>query len=136
MEVHPQDAEPLGIESGDYVRLWSDDILIQTGGFQHIEPGSFSFTRLMDDGHIRVGSGEVEAIAIITDAVKPRLLFANFLYGTRTANSLIHRVPDPVTNRYRFKIGKAKVERLRESPYRKDILLLTFKSRTYAGPEK
>lgn len=136
VEIHPEDAKPLGIESGDYVRLWSDDILIQTGGFQHTKAGSHSFSQLVEQGHIRSGRGELQAVAIVTDAVKRDLLFAYFLYGKRMANSLIHRVPDPITNRYRFKLGKARMERLGESPFKSDLHQMSFKPRDYGGRKK
>ena len=46
------------------------------------------------------------------------------------ANSLIHRVPDPITNRYRFKLGKAQIEKIGESPYKDSFEEMTFKPRT------
>lgn len=134
VEIHPDDAEPLGIRNGDRVRLWSDDILVQTGGFHHVEPGSFSFTELQKQGHIRSGSGELQAIAMVTRTVRPGLLFGCFLYGRRMANSLVHRVPDPITNRYRFKLGKARIERLEQSPDPETLRHMSFKPRDYSGP--
>ncbi|WP_417381355.1 arsenate reductase (azurin) large subunit [Gimesia sp.] len=133
VEIHPDDAGPLGIESGDYLRLWSDDILVQQSGFQHIEPKSFSFTQLMKEGHIRVGSGEMKAVAILTTAVKPGLLFGMFLYGKRMGNSLVHRVPDPITHSYRYKLGKANIEKQGASPFKDDFQKMSFKQRDYSG---
>lgn len=108
------------------VRLFNDDVLIQTGGFNRVKSAEFSFTWLMENGHIRVGSGEVEAVAIVTEAVFPGLLFTNFLHPSSPANSLVHRVPDPITNRYRFKLGKGKIERLGESPYKNSFDKMSF----------
>ncbi len=83
----------------------------------------------MENGHIRIGQGEAMAIAFVTEAVPPGLIFTNFLHPGSPANSLVHRVPDPITNRYRFKLGKGQIERLGESPYKDDFRFMSFKPR-------
>ncbi len=133
VEIHPEDAVPLGIESGDLVRMWSDDILIQTGGWVRVKGRDLSFTRLDEQGLIRTGSGEAFAVAIVSSDVKPGVLFTNFLHPASPANSLVHRVPDPITNRYRFKLGKAQIEKIGESPYKSNLDEMTFKPRTVTG---
>lgn len=70
------------------------------------------------------------AVAIVTDAVRRGVLFTNFLWLGSPANSLVPRAPDPLTNRYRFKLGKAKFERVGESPYKRSFEAMTFKPRT------
>jgi len=129
VEVHPENARPRRIESGDEVRVWNDDVLIQTGGFVLAEGGSESFTRLEQSGRIRVGRGEVRAVAIVTEAVRPGVLFLNFLHLDSPANSLVHRVPDPVTNRDRFKLGKGRVEKVGESPHKHSFSTMSFQRR-------
>ena len=72
------------------------------------------------------------AVAIVTEAVRPGVVFANFLHprwSGAAANSMVHRVPDPITNRYRFKLGKGEVTRIGESPYKNPFTEMTFKSR-------
>jgi arsenite oxidase large subunit len=133
VEIHPQDAAPYGIESGDEVRLFSDDILVQTGGWVKIKDSDASFTSLMEQGLIRQGGGDVRAVAIVSEDVKQGVIFANFLHPSSPANSLVHRVPDPITNRYRFKLGKAQIERIGESPYKNSFEEMSFKSRTVSG---
>ena len=133
VEIHPQDAAPYGIESGDEVRLFSDDILVQTGGWVKIKDSDASFTSLMEQGLIRQGGGDVRAVAIVSEDVKQGVIFANFLHPSSPANSLVHRVPDPITNRYRFKLGKAQIERIGESPYKYSFEEMSFKSRTVSG---
>jgi arsenite oxidase large subunit len=133
VEIHPDDAAKYSIESGDYVRMWSDDILIQTGGWVKVKGNDFSFTTLEKQGLIRTGRGEVQAVAIVTPDVRPGLLFTNFLHPSSPANSLVHRVPDPITNRYRFKLGKAQIENIGESPYKRSFEEMTFKRRTTTG---
>ncbi len=130
VEIHPEDARERGIESGDEVRIWSDDVLVQTGGFVGEENDDLmTFKKLEEKGHIRVGRGEVRAVAIVTDAVLPGVLFTNFLWPSSPANSLVHRVPDPVTNRYRFKLAKGRVERKGASPYKETLEAMSLAPR-------
>ncbi|MFQ5434839.1 MAG: arsenate reductase (azurin) large subunit [Anaerolineae bacterium] len=130
VELHPDDAEPRGIESGDEVRLWNDDILIQEGSWVKVKGNDYTFSSLNEQGLIRTGSGEVRAVAVVTDNVKQGVIFANFLHPASPANSLVHRVPDPITNRYRFKLGKAFIEKVGESPFKNTFEEMTFKPRT------
>ncbi len=130
VEIHPDVAEKHEIESGDEVRLWSDDILVQTGGWIKVKGNDITFTGLMEEGLIRTGRGEVRAVAIVTEDVLPNVLFTNFLHPSSPANSLVHRVPDPITNRYRFKLGKAQIERVGDSPYKESFEEMSFKPRT------
>jgi arsenite oxidase large subunit len=133
VEIHPEDAAPYEIESGDEVRLFSDDILVQTGGWVKVKGNDASFTSLMEQGLIRQGQGDVRAVAIVSEDVKQGVIFANFLHPSSPANSLVHRVPDPITNRYRFKLGKAQLERIGESPYKNSFEEMSFKPRTVTG---
>ena len=133
IEIHPDDAGPRGIESGDEVLIVNDDVLIQTGGFSIAKGDDFLFTKLQEKGLIRQGRGEFTAVAIVTDAVRPGVLFANFLsprWPGAAANSVVHRVPDPITLRYRFKLGKGRVSKIGESPYKRSFDEMTFKPRT------
>jgi len=133
VEIHPDTAKAHKIESGDVVKLTNDDVLIQTGGFNRVEPEEISFTWLEKNGHIRIGKGEIEAIAMVTPAVPPTVLFTYFLFPPNPYNALAHRVPDPITNNYRYKLAKAKLTRVGESPYKKDRRFMTFQRRDFAG---
>ena len=134
LEIHPDDAGPRGIESGDTVVVESDDILVQTGGFTLVEGDEFLFSKLQEKGLIRRGRGHCEAVAVVTDDVRPGVLFTNFLWApgwpNTESNSLVHRVPDPITLRYRFKLGKGKIRKTGESPYKRTFEQRTFKPRT------
>jgi arsenite oxidase large subunit len=130
VEIHPDDAAEFGIESGDEVRLWNDDILVQDGGWILVKEEDMSFTGLMKNGHIRTGSGDVRAVAIVSADVKKGVLFTNFLHPESPANSLAHRVQDSITNANRFKLGKAFIEKVGESPYKNSFAEMTFKERT------
>jgi arsenite oxidase large subunit len=131
-EINPADAAEFEIESGDEIRMWSDDVLIQTKGFNRVKGDEISFTWLMENGFIRIGRGEARAVAIVTEAVPPGLIFTNFLHPGSPANSLVHRVPDPITNRYRFKLGTGKIERVGESPFKDDFRFMSFRPRDVA----
>ncbi len=130
VEIHPDDAAEFGIESGDEVRMWNDDILVQHGGWVLVKGNDMSFSSLMDQGLIHTASGDVRAVAIVTADVKKGVLFTNFLHPSSPSNSLVHRVPDPITNAYRFKLGKAFIEKVGESPYKNSFEAMTFKDRT------
>lgn len=77
-----------------------------------------SFSWLEKNGHIRIGYGELEAVAILTTAVPRGVVFTYFLLPGSTFNSIAHRVPDPITNNYRYKLAKAKIIRVGESTYK------------------
>ncbi len=115
------------------MKIESDDILIQTGGFNYVKGDEFLFSKLQEKGLIRTGRGEMSAVAIVTDAVRRGVLFANFLHPRwpgAASNSLVHRVPDPITNRYRFKLGKGRISKIGESPFKRTFDEMTFKPRT------
>lgn len=134
VEIHPDDATPRGIESGDLVAIESDDILVQTGGFTLVEGDEFLFSELEERGYIRRGEGRCEAVAIVTEDTRPGVLFTNFLWAEdwphQAANSLVHRVPDPITSRYRFKLGKGKVRKIGETPFKHAFEEMSFKPRS------
>jgi arsenite oxidase large subunit len=131
VEIHPTDAKKYGIESGDIVHMTNDDVLIQTGGWIRVK--GYKFGDLVKDGLISQGKGEADAVAVVTEDVRPGVLFTNFLHPSSPANSLAHRVPDPFANVYRFKLGKARIKKIGESPYKKSFEEMTFKPRTVSG---
>ncbi|UCG25937.1 MAG: hypothetical protein JSW55_08120 [Chloroflexota bacterium] len=83
-----------------------------------------------EQGLIRVGKSEARALAIVTEDVLPDVIFANFLHPSSPANSLVHRVPDPITNWYHFNLGNAQIEKIGESPYKDSFEEMSFKPRT------
>lgn len=133
VEIHPDDAKGYRIESGDVVRLTNDDVLIQTGGFNRVEGEEITFSWLEKNGHIRIGTGEIEAVAVVTPAVRRGVLFSYFLSPPNPFNALAHRVADLIANNYRYKLAKAKVARVGESPYKKDRRFMSFQRRDFGG---
>lgn len=115
------------------VRLTNDDVLIQTGGFNRMEADEIKFSWLEREGHIRIGKGQIEGVAMVTAAVPPGVLFTYFLYPDNPFNALAHRVVDPITNNYRYKLAKAKMIRIGESPYKKNRRFMTFQRRDFSG---
>ena len=81
-------------------------------------------------GHIKSTTGSFNAVAIVTDAVRKGVAFAYFGFPGNPANSVVPRVPDPVTNRYRFKLGKGRITKIGESPYKRSLTSMSFAPRT------
>ncbi len=129
IEIHPDDATPRGIESGDRVQVQNDDVLIQTGGFIGVEEADTTLAGLQKAGLIKIGSGSFEAVAIVSRSIRPGVTFTNALNTKSPGNSVVHRVPDPITNRYRFKLGKGRITKIGESPQKADLTQMTFKPR-------
>jgi len=129
IEIHPEDARPRGIESGDMVAIENDRVLVQTGGYLGVDDGELSFSQLVKAGAIRTTEASFTAVAIVTDAVRRGVTFANFIWPGSPANSVVPRVPDPVTNRYRFKLGKGRITKVGESPYKRAFMAMSFAPR-------
>ncbi|MEK7444031.1 MAG: arsenate reductase (azurin) large subunit [candidate division NC10 bacterium] len=129
IEIHPEDARARGIESGDFVAIENNNVLVQTGGYQGVDDNELSFTALKKAGKIGSTTGSFAAVAIVTDAVRRGVAFANFLWPSAPANSVVPRVPDPVTNRYRFKLGKGRITKTGESPYKRNFTAMSFAPR-------
>src|SRR3990172_7886634 len=129
IEIHPEDARARGIESGDFVAIENDNVLVQTGGYQGVDDNDLSFTALKRAGKIGSTTGSFTAVAIVTDAVRRGVVFANFLWPSAPANSVVPRVPDPFTNRYRFKLGKGRIAKTGESPYKRNFTAMSFAPR-------
>lgn len=130
LEMHPEDAAGLGIESGDYVEVSSDDVPVQTGGYLGVEPNDLLFSTLVKKKYIRRGKGSFRAVAILTDAIRPGVCFTICVWPSSRANSVVPRVPDPMTNHYRYKLGKGRVKKVGESPYKNSLEKMSFLPRT------
>jgi len=118
LEIHSADAKSRGIESGDHVIVENDDVLVQTGGFYFETHEDALFTGLMKAGHIKRTKGSFEAMAVVTDGIKQGVTFAYFLWQGSPANSVAHAVPDPISNAPRYKLGKGKIRKIGETPYK------------------
>jgi len=129
IEIHPEDAKARGIESGDMVAIENDRVPVQTGGYLGVDENESSFSELLKAGLIKTTTGSFTAVAIVTDAVRRGVVWALMLWPGSPANSVVPRVPDPVTNRYRFKLGKGRITRIGESPYKRSFTAMSFAPR-------
>ncbi len=109
IELSPDDATAAGIESGDWVRVWSDRVIDQLG-------------ELM--------SAEITALAYVTDAVPNGVLYSYFNYPGQPINNLVpaDTTLQPINLRYNFKLGRGRVEYLGPSEY-KELFRMSFASR-------
>ncbi len=129
IELNPEDAKSRGIESGDLVAIESDRVPVQKNFNLGVKSGDMWFSGLMKDGNIELDSGQFSAVAIVTPAIKKGVAFAEFLKTSQPANTIVPRVPDPITQNYRFKLATGKVKRIGESPYKHSFSQMSFKRR-------
>ena len=130
--IHPDDAAPHGIESGDLVEGFNDTVYVQTGEPIGVKSDDLSFTRLMENGHIRTTTGQFVAVAIVSDEMRKGVAKAAFNYPGSMANAVCHAVPDPVSGNYRYKLGRGVLRRVGESAYKRNFLEMSLKPRPIA----
>jgi arsenite oxidase large subunit len=127
--VHPSDAKAKGIESGDFVQVYNDTVYIQIGEPQGVRDDDLNFNTLRKNGHIRTTEGQFVAVAIVSDEMREGVAMANFNYPQAPANSIAHAVPDPMTNNYRYKLGRGVLTKVGESPYKHSFTSMSLKPR-------
>jgi arsenite oxidase large subunit len=130
--IHPQDAASRGIESGDWVEIVNDAVYVQVGEPQGVKDDDLFFDTLMKNGHIKTTVGKFKAIAIVSDEVRPGVAKAGFNDPRSQGNAVVHAVPDPVTNNYRYKLGRGTLTKLGESEYKTSFTRMSFKPRNIA----
>ncbi len=130
--IHPDDAAPHGIESGDLVEGFNDTVYVQSGEPVGVLDGELSFTKLLENGHIRTTTGQFVAVAIVSDEMRAGVAKAAFNYPGSMANSVCHAVPDPVTGNYRYKLGRGVLRKVGESAYKHNFLEMSLKPRPIA----
>ncbi|MBI1367143.1 MAG: arsenate reductase (azurin) large subunit [Planctomycetes bacterium] len=127
--IHPDDAAPKGIESGDFVSAYNDTVYIQTSQPQGVLDDDLTFTTLMRRGHIQVTEGQFTAVAIVSDEMRQGVAMANFNFPGAPANSVAHAVPDPMTNNYRYKLGRGVLQKVGPSPFKHSFTSMSLKPR-------
>lgn len=127
--IHPDDAKKKGIESGDYVEVVNDTVYIQTGQPQGVMDADLTFNQLMKDGHIMTTEGRFKAVAIVSDEMRPGVCKANFNFPKSPANAVVSAIPDPMTNNYRYKLGRGVLNKVGESPYKHSFTQMSLKPR-------
>jgi len=86
----------------------------------------------MESGNVKVNSGSFTCVAVVTDAVGRGVAFNYFNWPESPGNAIVSRVPDPITNRYRFKVASARVRRIGESPFKRSLTTMSFAPRHVA----
>jgi len=132
VEIHPDDAKARGIENGDYVMMYSDRIPVQVDTILGVEGDDFTFTKLMEHGHIELTEAAVTAVAIVTPAVKKGLLYMDFLHTAQPANALSGRVVDWISGNYNYKMGVGRIRKIGTSPYKTSYRSMSFARRDIA----
>jgi len=127
--VNPKDAAKRGIESGDWVEVHNDTVYVQTGQPQGVLDADLTFNQLMKDGHIKTVEGRFRAVAIVSDEIKEGVAKTNFNFTTSPGNSVVSAVPDPMTNNYRYKLGRGTLTKVGESEYKTSFTKMSFKPR-------
>jgi arsenite oxidase large subunit len=127
--IHPDDAAPHGIESGDLIEGFNDTVYVQTGAPTGVKDDDLSFTALLENGHIRTVTGQFVAVALVSDEIRAGVAKAAFNYPGSLANAVCHAVPDPVTGNYRYKLGRGVLRRIGESAYKHNFLEMSLKPR-------
>ncbi len=129
VEIHPDDAKARGIESGDWVAIESNRVPVQQNFNLGVKSGEMWFEGLMKRGHIKIVSGQFTAVALVTPAIKKGVAFAEALHTDQPANTIAPRVPDPITQNYRFKIAHGTIHKIGESPYKRNFDQMSLKRR-------
>lgn len=132
IEIHPKVAKAYGIESGDYVQVYSDRIPVQTDTIVGVEGSDFDFASLLKNGHIELTKASITAVAIVTPAVKENMGYMDFLHTAQPANALTGRVVDWISGNYNYKMGVGQVRKMGESPYKSQFRSMSFARRDIA----
>jgi arsenite oxidase large subunit len=109
--------------------LVHDGEAIPTGQPQGVKDPDLFFNSLMKDGHIQTTEGYFTAVAIVSDEMRPGVAMASFNYPGAPANAVVSAVPDPVTNNYRYKLGRGTLTKVGESPFKHDFTAMSLKPR-------
>ena len=130
MEIHPDDARERGIESGDYVMMFSDRVPSQMETILGVHGNDFQFSTLLKKGFIELSKGAVTGVAMVTPAIKKGVLYTSFLDTRQPSNAIMPRVVDQISGNYIYKLGVARVKKIGESPYKREFRSMSFAPRT------
>ena len=132
VEIHPDDAKKRGIESGDYVMVYSERVPGQKNTIVGVEGDDFQFSSLLKNGHIELTEAAITAVAMVTPAIKKNVMYMDFLHMQQPANALEGRVVDWISGNYNYKMGVAKIKKLGASPYKHQFRTMSFAPRDIA----
>ncbi len=130
--IHPDDAAPQGIESGDLVEGFNDTVYVQRGEPIGVKEGDLSLHQADGERPYQDHDGPVRRGCDRLGRDAPGVAKAAFNYPGSMANSVCHAVPDPVTGNYRYKLGRGVLRKVGESAYKKNFLEMSLKPRPIA----
>jgi len=90
-----------------------------------------TFTEMQKNGYVEYVSASLEAVAIVTPAVRKGVTcsYFNLPSGKGAANALAGRILDPISQRPRYKLARGIVEKVGESEFKHTFASMSFKSR-------
>ena len=135
VEIHPDDAKARGIESGDYVMLYSDRVPGHMETILGIHGDDFQFSTLMKNGFIKLTKAAVTGVAMVTPAIKKGVMYTSFLDTRQPSNALMPRVVDQISGNYNYKLGVARIKKIGDSPYKKEFRTMSFAPRNIPNQE-
>ncbi|MDP1606069.1 MAG: hypothetical protein Q8L93_05440 [Rhodocyclaceae bacterium] len=77
----------------------------------------------------RMGGAMGRNYAIVSDEIKEGCAKSNFNTPKSMANAVVSAVPDPMTNNYRYKLGRGTLTKVGESEYKTDLTRMSLKPR-------
>lgn len=89
----------------------------------------FNFAELLKNGWIELGKASVTATAIVTPHVKKGVMYSYFIITDQPSNVLQGRVPDQISGNYKYKMGVARIKKIGETEYKKDLMTMSFAPR-------
>ncbi len=129
VEISEEDAAARGIESGDLVMISSDRVPTLRDTILGIEGDDYSFSGQMKRGNVELVEGAITGVAMVTRAIKPGVLYMDFLHTAQPANALAGRVVDWISGNYNYKMGVGRITKLGESPYKSSFRSMSFAPR-------
>ena len=126
VEVHPDDADARGIESGDRVMVYSDRVPAFKDTILSIHGKDFQFSELMKNGHIDLMKAAVTAVAIVTPQVKQGMVYGNMIDMRQPNNALASRIVDNISGNYNYKMGVCRVKKIGGTEYQKEFHGFSF----------
>ena len=129
IEISHEDAAARGIESGDLVMISSDRVPTLKDTILGIEGDDYTFSGQMKRGNVEFVEAAVTAVAMVTRAIKPGVVYMDFLHTAQPANALEGRVVDWISGNYNYKMGVGKITKLGESAYKSSFRSMSFAPR-------